>query len=166
MICQCSCPLSLVSMRHLHMFFSFFFFSKGQLYSVDSPPTLTLMIHGTPGPWFYGSLDPLCLDMDSTVPVAGELWVCFVGTGESPSAPPHPFPGPRPPSPSLSSPPYPLEIRSQMSASSPGRNKSEKLLCNCLGHCWTRATCVVLMFSVSLVMVEVEVVLSGSVDWL
>lgn len=45
---------------------------------------------GPLGLWFYGSLDPLCLDMALTVQAGVEFWVCFVGSGETPSPPPSP----------------------------------------------------------------------------
>lgn len=48
------------------------------------------VIHGTPGPWFYGSLGPLCADGDWTVTVGGggSGLFCWLLLGSQPFCPP------------------------------------------------------------------------------
>lgn len=75
MICNsscpvCHCPLSLVSKKHSHMF------KIGQFHSVDQPR----LNMGPLGLSYYGSLDPFCVDQDSTVTVGKEEWVCLDGS--------------------------------------------------------------------------------------
>lgn len=139
------CLLSLVSRRPSHRF------TKGS-FTLPS----TAVIHWTPGLCFYGSLDPLCLDMDSAVQTRGEFWVCFVGSGETPSL----HPPLRPPQ-SLSGPPPLVDPPSHHpNVSLITRKEQIGKMTTCCVPVWDSDgqldTCVVLC-SVSLVILDVDV---------